>query len=188
MLPYFIFFNVTCISYYYQVHPSILYLFTCYFNVFSCIEALLFFLCWFPTKSLRTKLVCGFIAWVVSPPFDTFANIYILVFSNQVGNCRDTNFSCIVAVCIIYKYSILEIYSHQIPFLKLRKSPGFALIMLKSESHMDLSPMDVIGPSWPIFALVVVLSWAVGILGWLLVRIKDEYSVYYSLANTPHKH
>ncbi|XP_028394247.1 uncharacterized protein LOC114518459 [Dendronephthya gigantea] len=62
----------------------------------------------------------------------------------------------------------LEVYSHQIPFLKLRKSPGFALIMLKSESHLDISALDVIGPSWPIFALLLSLAWAVGILGWVL--------------------
>lgn len=66
----------------------------------------------------------------------------------------------------------LEVYSHQIPFLKLRKSPGFALIMMKSDSHLDLSAMDVIGPSWPIFALVLSLSLAVGIVGWALVSKK----------------
>ncbi|XP_028414374.1 uncharacterized protein LOC114537528 isoform X1 [Dendronephthya gigantea] len=62
----------------------------------------------------------------------------------------------------------LEVYSHKVPFLKLRKSPGFALVMLRSESHLDISASDIITPSWPIFALVLSLSWAVGIVGWFL--------------------
>ena len=68
---------------------------------------------------------------------------------------------------LIYLY--LEVYAQQLPFLKLRKSPGFALIMLKSESHLDVSALDIIAPSWQIFALVLSLSWAVGIIGWALV-------------------
>ena len=73
----------------------------------------------------------------------------------------------------------LEIYSHQIPFLKLRQSPGFALVMLKSESHLHISPLDVIVPSWPIFALVLSLSWAVGIIGWALVSTAECTRHYY---------
>ena len=63
----------------------------------------------------------------------------------------------------------LHVYSHEIPFLNLRKSPGLALVMLESESHLDLSISDIIVPSWPIFVLVLSLSWAIGILGWSLV-------------------
>lgn len=62
----------------------------------------------------------------------------------------------------------LHVYSHEIPFLNLRKSPGLALVMLESESHLDLSISDIIVPSWPIFVLVLSLSWAIGILGWSL--------------------
>jgi hypothetical protein len=41
--------------------------------------------------------------------------------------------------------------------------------MSKSDSHLHISAIDIIKPSWPIFALVVSLSWAVGIIGWALV-------------------
>lgn len=65
----------------------------------------------------------------------------------------------------------LDVYSYRIPFFKLRKSPGLALVMLASESHLNVNAADVILPSWPIFALIISLSWAVGILCWALVSI-----------------
>ena len=83
-------------------------------------------------------------------------------------NSKYNTYSITQAYILIF----LEVYSHQVPFLKLRKSPGFALVMLKSESHLDISAWDIIRPSWPIFALMIALSLAVGIIVWALVSTK----------------
>lgn len=61
------------------------------------------------------------------------------------------------------------VFDDEFLFIRLMKSPGPALLMLKSEiSKMKVSAAVAIRESWPLFLLIISLSVTVGILGWLM--------------------
>ena len=64
------------------------------------------------------------------------------------------------------------VFDEEFLFVQLMKSPGPALLMLKSEKDkMKVSAAVAIRESWPLFILIVSLSATVGLLSWFMVRI-----------------
>jgi hypothetical protein len=56
-------------------------------------------------------------------------------------------------------------------FIEIVKSPGPAFIMLIDELQEAPDPSVVLIECWPIFVLLLVMAWVVGIIGWFLVSI-----------------
>lgn len=54
-------------------------------------------------------------------------------------------------------------------FVEIMRSPGPALIMLADELKLGTDPTRVLIECWPLFVLLFVMAWFVGILGWFLV-------------------
>ena len=54
-------------------------------------------------------------------------------------------------------------------FIEVMKSPGPAFIMLIEELKEAPDPSIVLIECWPIFVLLLVMAWVVGIIGWFLV-------------------
>ncbi|CAB3993744.1 Potassium voltage-gated channel subfamily F member 1 [Paramuricea clavata] len=66
-----------------------------------------------------------------------------------------------------------EVYK-EFHFIEIVKSPGPAFIMLIDELQEAPDPSVVLIECWPIFVLLLVMAWVVGIIGWFLDRSKNE--------------
>jgi hypothetical protein len=64
------------------------------------------------------------------------------------------------------------VYDYELSFIKLSRSPGQAVIMLKPESKEQVSLFYIVKESAPMLAMMLAMSWLVGILGWIAVSIK----------------
>lgn len=64
-------------------------------------------------------------------------------------------------------------------FIEVMKSPGPAFVMLVEELQEAPDPSLVLIECWPIFLLLLVMAWVVGIVAWFLV------SLLYSHKATP---
>ena len=56
-------------------------------------------------------------------------------------------------------------------FIEVMKSPGPAFVMLMDEIKDAPDPSLILIECWPIFALLLIMAWVVGIIIWFLVRI-----------------
>ncbi|XP_028393849.1 uncharacterized protein LOC114518121 [Dendronephthya gigantea] len=59
-------------------------------------------------------------------------------------------------------------------FIEVMKSPGPAFIMLRSEIEEAPDPSMILIECWPIFVLLLIMAWVVGIIGWFLDRKKNQ--------------
>jgi F0F1-type ATP synthase membrane subunit c/vacuolar-type H+-ATPase subunit K len=64
------------------------------------------------------------------------------------------------------------VYDFELSFIKLSRSPGQAVIMLKPDSKEQVSLFHIFKESTPMLAMMLAMSWLVGILGWIAVSIK----------------
>ena len=56
-------------------------------------------------------------------------------------------------------------------FIEVMKSPGPAFVMLVEELEEPPDPSLVLIECWPIFMLLLVMAWVVGIIAWFLVSL-----------------
>lgn len=63
-----------------------------------------------------------------------------------------------------------EVYRLPRHFLPLIKSPGHAIIMLKSETKFGLTPDEILIPSVPLLAMLFTFALLFGVVVWFLVR------------------
>jgi hypothetical protein len=63
-----------------------------------------------------------------------------------------------------------EVYK-EFAFVEVVKSPGPAFVVLVSQLEDSPDPTVVLIECWPIFVLLLVMAWVVGIIGWFLVSI-----------------
>ena len=72
---------------------------------------------------------------------------------------------------------LLHVYDTQIPFLRLSRSPGPALVMQKPEKKQPVFVGEIILKSWTIALFLLSIAWLVGIFGWICVS-QFELSSY----------
>ena len=63
-----------------------------------------------------------------------------------------------------------SVYDFELPFVKLSRSAGQALLMLKPESKKKVGLFYIAVESGPMLAMMLAMSWFIGILGWITVR------------------
>ena len=63
------------------------------------------------------------------------------------------------------------VYDYDLSFIKLSRSPGQAAVMLKPKSKSQVSLIYIFKESAPMLAMMLAMSWCVGILGWIMVSI-----------------
>ena len=56
-------------------------------------------------------------------------------------------------------------------FIEVMRSPGPAFVMLLDEVQEPPDPSLILIECWPIFVLLLVMAWVVGIIGWFLVSV-----------------
>ena len=62
------------------------------------------------------------------------------------------------------------VYDYDLQFIKLERSSGQAVVMLTPESKKQVSMFYIFKESTPMLAMMLAMSWLVGILGWITVR------------------
>jgi hypothetical protein len=63
----------------------------------------------------------------------------------------------------------LDIYDSTTPFIRLSKSPGHAVVMVKPDPKEPVFVGEIIVKSWAILIFLVTFAWVVGILAWISV-------------------
>lgn len=61
------------------------------------------------------------------------------------------------------------IYDSTTPFLRLSKSPGHAIVMVKPNPKEPVFIGEIVVKSWAILIFLVAFAWVVGILAWMSV-------------------
>lgn len=60
-------------------------------------------------------------------------------------------------------------------YVQIMKSPGPAFIMLTEELQKAPDPTKILIECWPIFLLLIIMAWVVGVIGWFLVSRQIEF-------------
>lgn len=76
------------------------------------------------------------------------------------------------------------VHDYELSFVKLSKSPGHAVIMKPPKPKEPVSLFYVFGELLPMLAMMLVMSWLVGILGWIAVRCLKCYFNHIVNGNT----
>jgi hypothetical protein len=71
------------------------------------------------------------------------------------------------------------VYDYDLNFVKLARSPGQAVVMFKPESKEQVSLIYIFRESTPMLAMMLTMSWFVGILGWIAVSTISYHTTPY---------
>ena len=63
----------------------------------------------------------------------------------------------------------LDIYDSTTPFIRLSKSPGHAVVMVKPSPKEPVFVGEIVVKSWAILIFLVTFAWIIGILAWISV-------------------
>ena len=63
----------------------------------------------------------------------------------------------------------LDIYDSTTPFIRLSRSPGHAVVMVKPKPKEPVFVGEIVVKSWAILIFLVTFAWVVGILAWISV-------------------
>ena len=63
----------------------------------------------------------------------------------------------------------LDIYDSTTPFVRLSRSPGHAVVMVKPKPKEPVFVGEIIVKSWAILIFLIAVAWVVGILAWITV-------------------
>ena len=76
------------------------------------------------------------------------------------------------------------VYDYDLHFIKLGRSSGQAVVMLKPESKKQISMIYILKECTPMLAMMLTMSWFVGILGWITVRTIPYHILYHTIYRT----
>ena len=65
--------------------------------------------------------------------------------------------------------STLDIYDSTTPFIRLSRSPGHAVVMVKPDPKEPVFVGEIVVKSWAILIFLITFAWIVGILAWMAV-------------------
>lgn len=79
-----------------------------------------------------------------------------------------------------------DVYDFELPFVKLSRSPGQAALMVEPESKKKIGLFYIVVESGPMLAMMLTMSWFIGILGWITVSMVKalEIMCIYVIKNT----
>lgn len=63
----------------------------------------------------------------------------------------------------------LDVYDSTTPFIRLSRSPGHAVVMVKPDPKEPVFVGEIIVKSWAILIFLITFAWFVGILAWMSV-------------------